>query len=114
MNGPSPAAMPAHFDALLERQQRAILARDPLALDEATRALDAAVRALAANLTTAGAAPREALERLRGGLRTNAGLLGRAHAGNARALAAMFDAEGLYRPDGEGLLAQVSRPLDTA
>jgi hypothetical protein len=114
MDTQAAATMPPGIDALVARQRQAILARDPAALDESTRALDAGLRMLGEQGAAAGAIPREALERLRAGLRLNAELLARAQAANARALAALFDADGLYRPGGESGLAQASRPLRTA
>lgn len=100
------------IDDLLARQRRAIFDRDPVALDSAGAALLDRVHEIG-NRAPDPTLTRE-LQRAREGLRLNAELIGRARAEATRALGVIFGAEQLYRADGDGRIAQGSRPIDIA
>jgi hypothetical protein len=97
----------------LERQRAALVARDAEAVRTATEAVAAAVAALRAGGRIAGADDTR-LAAVRSVLRANAELLERSGAGNARALAALFDSPDTYGPGGTGGLNQPTRRIDSA
>lgn len=113
------AGTPAGTDRLtelsdaLERQRAALVARDA----EALRASTEAVARLVAALRAAGGGERldpTLLAAVNARLSTNAELLERSGASNARALTALFDAPDTYGPGAGSGMNRPTRRIDTA
>ena len=97
----------------LEQQRAALVARDAEAVRTKTEAVAAAVAALRAGGGIAGADDSQ-LAAVGSVLHANAELLERSGAGNAGALAALFDTPDTYGPGGTGGLGQPTRRIDSA
>jgi hypothetical protein len=97
----------------LERQRAALVARDA----EEVRASTESVASLVASVRAAGAGVAfdpVLLAAVRASLHTNAELLERSGASNARALTALFDAPDTYGPGAGAGMNRPTRRIDSA
>lgn len=107
-----PAADPLAVS--VTRQRSAILSRDPAEIEASGEALLARIEALRAAAARGERPSAAALRGAREALRVNAELLRRAQSANVQALAAMFGADLVYGPQGDGRIANTSLPIDAA
>jgi len=97
----------------LERQRAALVARDAEGVRTGTEAVAGLVAAVRADGGFPDLDPT-LLAAVRVGLRTNAELLERSGASNARALSVLFDAPDTYGPGAGGGMNRPTRRIDSA